>query len=441
MFSNGRLHRTYLFLGSPASYDSFDIVKNVDDNAQRISGNHNTIKSHIKAANAVTVINVMYYLGEIFMEAKDILLMAKDSIVMRINFDEDRYDIISEKLMPWQLKNGIRKMEGLEGTKRRTAERQNYNNIIGYLASRVLPLSRSNAKWILNAMRISQAQDPMTRAKTAIACNALSLQDNYWIKIDGDKRKWKDVDLRTNHLNEALMQIALHGTDISVTGKLLTPELTGQGAYAKSWIREDDGSLWLYKRGANGVTESRIEVMVSNILDNCNVPHVKYIAGESRDEYICKCRCITTDDLSILPAMDYESYCSRNDKQFMTEVLNIDYDMIYKMWIVDYLISNRDRHGMNWGFYFDSNTTDIIGCHPLFDHNNGFDIETMQNKDRPYLFDNGKTMKESALYAMKKVDFYFFREFTREDFLTERQYNSFKDRAKDLNIKVLGAEK
>ena len=31
------------------------------------------------------------------------------------------------------------------------------------------------------------------------------------------------------------------------------------------------------------------------------------------------------------------------------------------MWIVDYLISNPDRHLENWGFYYDPTTTDILG--------------------------------------------------------------------------------
>lgn len=39
-----------------------------------------------------------------------------------------------------------------------------------------------------------------------------------------------------------------------------------------------------------------------------------------------------------------------------------------EMWIVDFLISNRDRHGQNWGFYYDTETMEILGCRPLFDH-------------------------------------------------------------------------
>lgn len=140
-----------------------------------------------------------------------------------------------------------------------------------------------------------------------MVCRALSLQDNYWLRSEGDPAGWKDVNLRTKSLSEAAAQVSLHGTSFTLTNKkeeaMRTPELTGQGAYAKAWVREPDG-LYLYKRGANGVAESKIEVMVSNLLDNCNVDHLKYEAGQSNGEYICKCRCMTDDTFSMLSGMD-----------------------------------------------------------------------------------------------------------------------------------------
>lgn len=59
--------------------------------------------------------------------------------------------------------------------------------------------------------------------------------------------------------------------------------------------------------------------------------------------------------------------------------MRIDADSIYKVFIIDYLISNRDRHGGNWGFFYNCNTMEILGCHPLFDHNNAFDRALMQD--------------------------------------------------------------
>ena len=90
--------------------------------------------------------------------------------------------------------------------------------------------------------------------------------------------------------------------------------------------------------------------MVSNLLDNCNVKHLKYEAGVSNDEYVCKCKCMTDDTISILSGMDFDMYYNHHDMNARAEALKVDLESIYKMWIVDYLISNRDRHVLNWGF-------------------------------------------------------------------------------------------
>lgn len=83
---------------------------------------------------------------------------------------------------------------------------------------------------------------------------------------------------------------------------------------------------------------------------------------------------------------------------------------------------------------------EILGCHPLYDHNNSFDASLMQDKDAPYLYDDRMTMKRAAEIAMEKVDFHFYRKFTRGDFLTDRQYKSFTERAGELGIQIRAGE-
>lgn len=372
----------------------------------------------------------------------NILLMSKDIVVMKINFDEGIYDILEPKLLPYQLQGKLVEIPELsesptkyEMTQILRANRKNNIAIEHFLAERVLPITRSNAKKVYSLFGFEQLQSDYEKAKIAITCRAISLQDTYWIKNEDDTVTWNDVNLRVQPLSEIVAQVSLHGTSLSLQGHIHTPELNGQGAYAKAWFREND-KLVLHKKGTKGSNESEIEVMVSNLLDICNVNHVEYKEGNSDGHYVCKCECITTDDLAILPGLDFYSYCISNDLDFTSEIFKIDSESIYKMWIVDYLISNSDRHGMNWGFFYDSNTMEIKGCHPLFDHNNAFNEELMKNKDAEYIFDRTKTMKEAALYAMKKVDFHFYRTPERSDFLTNEQYKSFMDRVKDLNIQI-----
>lgn len=374
--------------------------------------------------------------------AKDLLLMCKDVIVMKINFDEAKYDVVSKQLLPWEMKGRIQYIPDFteiktryDDTRRQVAINKNRDAFISFLSRRVLPLSRDNAKKLYQLFGYSQLQDEISKAKIAITCRAVSLQDDYWVKLEDDPVTWKDVELRHNSLSEVVAQISLHGTSLTLQGELRTPEWTGSGAYAKAWRRIDD-KLVLLKAGAKDSTESRIEAMVSNLLDKMNVDHVKYWLVEDKGVKVCACECMTTDELSILPAENFSTYCNANALDFFKEVDKLDKDAIRKMWIVDYLISNRDRHMMNWGFFYHSSTMEVLGCHPLFDHNNAFDKDYMDNPDMPYLFDQRMTMRQAAVRAMKEVDFHFTAPITREDFITDRQYNSFMKRAKELGIKI-----
>ena len=147
-----------------------------------------------------------------------------------------------------------------------------------------------------------------------------------------------------------------------------------------------------------------------------------------------RCKCIVDDDVMIVPAIDYMSYCNSHNLNYDKECLRIDSDLYYKMMIVDYLTANRDRHGLNWGFYARCSDNKIIGMHPLFDHNNAFDLEYMSNGDLKYQAVPTMTMREAALYAMKRVDFHFTEEIVRDDFITERQFKTFMSRANELGI-------
>lgn len=374
---------------------------------------------------------------------QDFLIMCGDIIVARINFDTGRYDVLNEQLLPWSLKGKFRKVMDFsevrsryDDTQRQIAIGKNKQAVISWLASRTLSLSRKNAKWLYNLLRIAQLSTDTEKAKVAIMCGAVSLLDNYWIKLEADPITWKEVNLRHNHLNEVIAQVALHGSSLTLQGSLCTPELTTNGAYAKAWRRYPDSSLWLHKAGSKDASESRIEVMCSQLLDKMNVSHCYYTMTEDQDLTVCTCPAMTSDNRSIVDFLSIYSYCCANDLDYNKFIFSIDAESLYKMTIVDYLISNRDRHGQNGGFYYNPHTMKLERCHPLFDHNNAFDTEYMKDRDAFYVF-NGKGLRESAKEAMQRVDFHFEQPILRSDFITERQYNEFMWRANDLGVKTI----
>lgn len=393
------------------------------------------MNSLLHAANCV-------YPEDIEVNDNDLCLMSKDNLVMVINFDEGKYSIANERLVPFGLKGKLRKVMDFsdvkshyDDTQRIIAMNKNNEFIVKWLANRVLLLSRRNAKWLYNALKLEQLTSDIEKAKVALLCRAISINDTYWFRVGRENVTWDRVSIRRNPLNETIAQIALHGKSLTIQGSLLTPELTTHGAYAKAWRRHEDDSLWLYKKGDNGNTEARIEVMVSNLLDKMNIPHCHYEEGEDDGHYVSMCPVMSTEDNSILYGMDFISYCNVNGLNPDKEMLRIDSEMIYKMWVVDYIIANRDRHGQNWGFFYDSDTMEIKGCHPLYDHNNAFDIEWMQTPDADYQFGN-MTIRQAAHEAIKHVAISVKEPITRNDFITDRQWNCFSSRARELGISL-----
>lgn len=139
---------------------------------------------------------------------------------------------------------------------------------------------------------------------------------------------------------------------------------------------------------------------------------------------------------SVLRIVGASEKSIKDKKNYNLWMEKIDKDNLYKMWIVDYLICNRDRHRQNYGFYYRPDTMEIIGMHPLFDHNNAFDLEYMKDREAAYQF-RGLSIREAAKYAIGRVDLHFELPFFQSDFLTERQYKEFMWRAKDLGIKTV----
>ena len=143
-------------------------------------------------------------------------------------------------------------------TQVRIFEETNQLILLSWLAGRTLLLSRKNAKKLYQAFRLEQLSDELSRAKLSIACRALSVLDNYWVKLESDPVTWEKVNLRHISLNESVAQIALHGVSLSLDGSFQdSPEFLTNGSYAKCWRRYPDGRLWLHKSGEHGSFESR----------------------------------------------------------------------------------------------------------------------------------------------------------------------------------------
>lgn len=372
--------------------------------------------------------------------SRNTYLMFENTPVLEVNTDMGLYNILDEKHLPFTFKNNIRTYPVKESyskydlTQIRIVDKANNDLFTMWLACRTLILTQHYAKKLFQAYRLPQKDDVQSRARLSLVCKSLSLLDNYWVCQKGLNIKWEDINLRHNSLHKAITQIQLHGKSMTLNGKPDSLAFSTTGAYAKAWHRDEDGSLWLYKAGDRN-SEDRIEVMCSNILDRCNVAHCHYEERFDDDLRVCACPSMTSDKISIMDGDNFNSYCNHNNLDADKELIRLDPDGYWKMMIVDYLLSNSDRHTQNWGLYYKPDSMEILGLHPLYDHNNAFDIEVMNDKNYGSHF-RDSTLQKNALYAMKQVDFHFTAPITRDLFITERHYKSFMSKAEELGIKI-----
>lgn len=269
-----------------------------------------------------------------------------------------------------------------------------YVHFVNWAVARVLLLDRDNAKKLLNACNLSQIDN----YSVAKACRLLSVDDCFWLR-ENDDEKWDDFNLRKNSLSKALAQIALEGVYITISGDVTTPEFTNQGSFPKSWNRNSD-TLYLLKKSKEHY-ESEREVLASKILDLLGVNHVKYCMQEPKSDHICMCACMTSDKYSRLNFGEFRLYCKEKGFSALGIINEHYYKEFAAMLVVDYVLANTDRHSGNWGFYVNNDTGNVVGLHPLYDHNNSFD-ETFNDEYRSVILP-AMSMLSAAMIAQKDV--------------------------------------
>ena len=139
--------------------------------------------------------------------SENMFLMHKDTPVIEMNTEEGSYDVLTPEMVPFRMKGNLRRIPDFSEinskddlTRLNIAIQHNYNTITDYAASRVLPISRDNAKWIYALFGYEQRQDQYSKARIAFNCKAVSLLDDYWFKSVSDPITWDAVNIRHNSL-------------------------------------------------------------------------------------------------------------------------------------------------------------------------------------------------------------------------------------------------
>lgn len=307
----------------------------------------------------------------------------------------------------------------------------NVTNFYFWCASRVLTLDRQYAKEILNSIGASQASTDKERAQISLSYHCLSLTDIYWVRKQRENVTFKEINLYENHLDNALVDIALRGKQMTVENSRLARDLSTNGCFPKAWLRVENGFQLLKDGGEHAVD---YEVLASRICQCFACSQVVYREGFFDGEKVSVSDIMTSLEYSIVSREAFEIYACNRDIDAMTFILKLDGYSFYMMNILDYLIGNTDRHWGNWGFLVDNQKNKPIKLHPLMDFNQAFkSYDSIEGVNCQTVFPVRMTQQEAAVAAVKKVGLNQIKEIEESWFQDrEREYKMFQKRLESL---------
>lgn len=239
-------------------------------------------------------------------------------------------------------------------------------NLETFISSRRAPKHRENIQELL---RFSGCDTVLGYLQTS---HALSLTDTFWVKPASSSLTWNDVSLYTHDFNEVIAKAAfeggLHGRRLSTP----SPEFSTDGSFAKCWVREN-GNIKLLKRGNSGARNAGLEpyseFYAAQIVSAFTNEYVQYDLYSTNGMICSVCPIFTSEEYGFLPynAID------RGNSDIISVINTMSKygleEKAKRMFIIDAVILNEDRHKNNFGFIINNKTQEIVDMAPLFDHN------------------------------------------------------------------------
>lgn len=257
----------------------------------------------------------------------------------------------------------------------------NDDSLERWLSMRKLPSNRTFADELLSKFGL----DSKDIAGILEMSKGLSLNDCYWIVLEGFDGKFADYNLYDNPFSDIVGQIAFTGEGSRVARNFVSsPEFTTGGMLAKCW-RRIDGKVYLYKSGtfgyANAGNEPYSEFYAAQLADYMGLNHVPYNIEKWKGKICSVCPIFTSTELSYIPMgtiipVQGHRRGFENTLRYLADLEGSTGETAREafadMLVFDCLIENTDRHLNNFGMLADSRTGEVKSMAPLFDH--GFSL-------------------------------------------------------------------
>jgi hypothetical protein len=237
--------------------------------------------------------------------------------------------------------------------------------------ARSIPASRDGIRYALETLGICSTEVLLSK------CFGLSLSDQYWIRPKDSGLCWEAVNFFHNGFSKDIGEILFgHEPADPAHISLISPDNTADGWLRKKWILAD-GKRFLMK-GGSGVfkQEPFNEVIASRICRRLNIPHIPYTLAFENGKPYSLCENFVTPATELIPAWRIiKGYKKDNRDSHLTHLLHCCETLaipgartaLDRMLVLDFIISNEDRHYNNFGFIRNAETLQWLGAAPLFD--------------------------------------------------------------------------
>lgn len=258
----------------------------------------------------------------------------------------------------------------------------NCNLMDDWWKGRSIPASRDGIWNVLEILNIPDTSALIDK------CYGLSLSDQYWICPKGVDLAWSDINFFDNDFSKDVGEI-LFGHEPADLARisLMSPDNTSDGWLRKKWIISD-GKRVLMKGGSGDYSQEPFnEVIACAVMRRLEIPHIDYTLTFDSGKPYSLCEDFVTPDTELVPAWRLkEAFKKDNQDSSYTHLLRCCESLgipdvranLDKMLVLDYIISNEDRHYNNFGFIRNAKTLEWLGLAPVYDSGTSLWYSTMR---------------------------------------------------------------
>ena len=298
------------------------------------------------------------------------LIMNKDSVVAKFCAEQTTYGIryyytdMNVKELPFKL-----------------------TDIRAFIESRTILVDRYGLREKLTEIGIEDRIDLIALTY------GVSLTDTFWIKQEGDRRNWEAVSpFRSKRQFDLSWFFNAKEGENKFMG---IPDYSTDGNFPKCWM-EVDGTKWLVKCGTSGaynagleplseilftqlaeyihfynyVKYHRLDIDYSIVSDRYKIPGIvkETLEVENGERFASMCECFTNEQKGLVTVKEL-GLRSVNDIIAFAKEHCANWKDACTIYLLDSIGFNEDRHNGNIGFYFDTDTYEILSVAPMYDNN------------------------------------------------------------------------